>query len=578
MALRSDADDTEADSATPNDEQRHEPRSSPILPMSMQQRLAAWDDEDRHKDEQEQQHTQQGLDGVWLSVDEREAMEVEWLRQVEEVKEAWRAQAEHKERERERQHRREKETWQAIEDSRHEREKAEELIHAQRRQRLDEEDQSLQRAIDERTQQLHQLDQQIQQRRHADSSATEHRMRPQQNSTEQEADEKADSEQQQQPQLAADEMRAALEAMGRRMDALREEEGDTRRRMREERRQLNRDNMALLLAIERNRQRLQQEEPSDNQQVLHAQDETAQAEQHAAVPSTPLSHTSASTSPHRCEETRALRQQLADERRRVEALQQRRGAAEQHNRTLQARHQQLKDDTKQHDSRLRAKLSHERKQWQSQLSEAQQHSTRLQRTVQSLQQRVEELDDELAAVHAQRHALKRMDSHRLATSGESGSSGKGKENCVAVRKAPERSTFDEDDGLDGLVDGLQGLRQTQAALHSRLRQQHVVSASPSGKPDTTLPPMSARLPVFPLPAPVSQADKSPLSPATRSGRQLVVPLSPALSTVSSIADEADMSCCHPKRPSLGHSPKQQTKPYVSIRTSQLSLSAARCMR
>ena len=101
MVVKPDASFS-ADKVTPRDTP-HDEQSSSILDLSMQQRLAAWDDEQGEETDKGQPL------GVWLTVDEREALEAEWQRQVEEVKEAWRVQAECKEREREGQHQQKRE-------------------------------------------------------------------------------------------------------------------------------------------------------------------------------------------------------------------------------------------------------------------------------------------------------------------------------------------------------------------------------------------------------------------------------------------------------------------------------------
>ena len=584
MLVKSDTADEQVDRVTPTADQS-EPQSSPILPSSMQQRLAAWDDEDRDKAHDHQQQQQQQQYGVWLAVEEREALEVEWRRQVEEVKEAWRLQAECKERERERQHQHEREAWQAIECSRRERETAEELIHAQRRQQLEEEDRLLQRAIDERKQQLQQVEQQIEQQRarHAQVSGAGKEGNDQ---SEQRVEKEADQEEkkssvQQQSTAATDEMEAEVTEMQERLAALREEEEETRRRMREERRQLNRDNMALLIAIERNRQRLQQYEQSDDQPTTHVNSPAVQPAASLTVPLSPPSppsntsavDASATTKSSHSDDLRTLRQQLTDERRRVEALQQRREAAEAESRTLQARLRQLKDDDKQR----RATLAHREQRWRTQLSELQQHNQQLARTVQSLHERVEEVDEEVTVMKAEREAIRRMDRYRLLESGGGGRvGGRGKENGGRMGKVVERRMADDtDDGLDGLVDGLKGLRQAQAALHSRLNAHY---APPSKESVMPVIPMTASPPAHPLLVPVKTAGKLNQSSPAQPARRFIVPLSPALSTVSSIADSADMSCCHPNHSSPTHYHNQEAVRHTSIRAHLQSLSAARCMR
>lgn len=538
-------------SDTPDDDLLVEPASLPLLPPSMQQRVAAWDDEDRHKRQQPDRC------GVWLTVDEREALELEWQRQVDEVKEALREQAECRERERERQHQQEKEAWQTIESSRREREEAEAIMHRQRRQQLEEEDRLLQRAIEEKRQRLQQLEQQLDQHDNASRTGSEAEEKYEEVESVQQPLHRqvSTSPQQQQPdrggernlgqaETSVGEVRSEVEELVERLAALREEEKEVRQRMQQERRQLNRDNMSLLLAIRHNRQQLQQTEtprsPLANSPAATSSTRTDQSLSPAAACQTTTPQPPAS--PLHDSELRALRQQLTDERRRVEALQHSKHSLQQDNHALHTRLRRLKDDIRQQATDHRVALTRAQQHHDAQLTELQQRNAQLAHALQRAQEQKEEVEEELSALQAERTALPRIEQHRRQLAGKEQTERLGKENVRVMRNAvvEKRVESDEEDGLEGLVLGLKGLQQTQATLHLHLKR-------PPRSSSPARPTTSARSHALRSSQPV--VSKSPRVSPVHQIRRLVVPPSPTLSTVSSIEGDADMSCCHADQPS-----------------------------
>ena len=446
-------------------------------------------------------------------------------------------------------------------------------MHAQRMQKWEEEESGLQLAIEEKREQLQQIDRRIAQHDHSSSTGKDSAAQRATGGEVERVSQRVDAaaEQQPQPHTTEDETKPAVVEVQERLQQLRAEEEEVRRRMREERRQLNRDNMALLLAIDRNRQRLQQQaEQSDDHKQPTRHIATFPTTRPAAAASPSSASAVAAQSPPAAssshdDEMRTLRQQLIDERRRVEALQMRRQQAEQDSRALHARLDRLKHDVKRHyQAAYKARLTQQQQRWQVQLDESKQHSARLERTVQSLQQRVEELNEEVAAVKAQSTTVRQLDRHRLRLSGGGGRSAEsGKENeAPVIRKRVV--AVEEDDGLEGIVDGLKGLSEAQAALHSQLQP---MPAKPTLPPPTLLSPAIQPQPALPI------TTGKQLEPVrNRAARRLVVPLSPTLSTVSSIADEAEMSCCE------SHTDLRHGAHHSVAQSSRRRSSAARCMR